>query len=130
MRPSHRPLLPFLLAVSIFLLSSCSVLGITKPLTFDEKLGAAYTAHTTIVQTTDAALLAGIITGAQGDKVVAMANTSRSILDAARVAEKTGNATGATSQLQLATDALTALQAFLTTSQKTAAAKPAPAKGV
>jgi len=101
------------------LLASCTMLGITKPLTFDEQLATAYTAHTTVVQAATVAVQAGSLSSAQGDKVVALSNTSRSILDAARAAESAGNATGASAQLILATSALTAIQTFLNTSKTT-----------
>ena len=101
------------------MLASCTMLGITKPLTFDEQLATAYTAHTTVVQAATVAVQAGSLSSAQGDKVSAMANTSRSILDAARAAEVAGNTAGASAQLILATTALTAIQTFLNTSKAT-----------
>lgn len=131
----HRPLpqrrsrflLPLLFP--LLALSACSLLGIQSGLSFDEKLASAYTIHTTVVQTTTSALQAGAIKSADADKVSAMANTSRSILDAAKAAETAGDTTGATSKLQLANDALKAIKAYLATSQKTAPPAAAAKKG-
>jgi hypothetical protein len=114
MRPFRPLLLPLLL-----LLSGCALLGITKPLTFDEQLATAYTAHTTVDQAATVAVQAGSLSSAQGDKVIALSNTARSILDAAKAAEKAGNTAGASAQLILATSALTAIQTFLNTSKTT-----------
>jgi hypothetical protein len=113
-----RPFRPFLLPL-LLLLSGCTILGITKPLTFDEQLATAYTAHTTVVQAATVAVRAGSLSSSQGDKLSAMANTSRSILDAAKAAETAGNTAGASAQLILATSALTAIQTFLNTSKAT-----------
>jgi hypothetical protein len=115
------------LILTAILLGGCSLLGIKSGLSFDQQLASAYTVHTAVEQTTTAALQAGIITSADSDKVIVMANTSRSFLDAARVAEKAVDTAGASTKLQLAVNVLASIQSFLNTS-KTTAAKATAAK--
>jgi hypothetical protein len=112
--------LRFLLPLALSLLCSCALFG-GAPASFDSQLATAYAAHTAVVQATTGALKAGTITAAEADKVLALAQTSRSILDAAKAAEAMGNPTSASNELILAANALTAMQQYLTTSKTTGA---------
>lgn len=96
-----------LLTLAVVCLVACATLS------FDEELASAYTAHTAVVNAATQAVTAGTLSSAQGQQVLTMAQSSRALLDAAKAAETAGNATGASSELQLASSALTALQTFV-----------------
>ena len=95
------------------LLVGCAAFGIKQPLSFDEKIASAYSAHTAVVTAATTALNAGTISIAQANQVLTMASNSRQLLDAAKAAESAGNTAGATNELALATAALTALQSYV-----------------
>jgi len=100
------------------LLVGCAALGITQPLSLDEQIASAYTTQTAVVQAATAAVSSGTLSSTDATHVLTMAQTSRGLLDAARAAEGTGNTAGASSELALATSALTALQAFVNSQVK------------
>lgn len=96
-----------LLVLVVVCLVACATLS------FDEELASAYTAHTAVVNAATQAVTTGTLSSAQGQQVLTMAQSSRALLDAAKAAETAGNAAGASSELQLASSALTALQTFV-----------------
>lgn len=102
-------------------LAGCSTLGLASPQSFDEQLAEAYGVHTAVVSATATALTTGAITVAEATAAQTQETGARAMLDAAKAAE-TANPTGAASDLQLATTALTALQSYLNSVQKPAAA--------
>jgi hypothetical protein len=97
--------------LALLLLSGCA--AFPQPKGFDQQLATAYGVHTSVVQATTTALIAGTISVKDAEAVQGMEKNARSLLDAAKAAEEAGNPTGASSELALATNALTALQSYL-----------------
>jgi len=101
-----------LLALCV-LLAGCAQLGLVKPQTTDQKLAYAYGGIISAQQSIAQATTAGLLTSAQATNANNMTLAAKATLDTARSLETT-NATGAANDLQLATTAITALQAYLT----------------
>src|SRR5450631_2329824 len=99
-----------LLILPLLVLTGCQLLGITKPLSFDEQLATAYVSQTAVLNATTTAVNAHSITSAQGQHVLTMAQQSRALLDEAKTLETAGNVTAASTELTLAATALKALQ--------------------
>ena len=99
--------------VLLLVLFGCAQLGLTQPKTFDERLAYAYGSHTAVLQTAAAAVNAKTMTSAEGDQVLKLADESRAVLDAARVAARAGDTAGANTKLVLAVAVLTQLQQYL-----------------
>ena len=102
----------FFLALGI--LQACSQIGLAPAQTFDQKLAYGYSALASVRTSTANALTAGQIKVADAKQVQDLADQSRTLLDAADVAQKGGDTTTAAGKLQLATTILTQLQAYLT----------------
>src|SRR6266850_1010207 len=102
-----------LLLLAIFALVACKSLGLATPQSFDEQLANAYGIHTAVVSATATALQSGAISRQEAEQVQTQEASARAFLDAARAAETSGNIRGATTDLQLATGALVALQTYL-----------------
>jgi hypothetical protein len=102
-----------LFILPLLALTGCQLLGITKPLSFDESLATAYVSQTAVLNAATTAVSAHTITSAQGQHVLTMAHSSRALLDEAKTLENSGNVTAAGTELTLAATALTALQQFL-----------------
>lgn len=94
-------------------LAGCASLGLATPKGFDQQLAEAYGVHTAVVSATATALSAGSISEADAVAIQGMEQNARALLDAAHAAETAGNTAGASSNLALATTALTALQAYI-----------------
>lgn len=99
----------FLVAL-LTLLASCAQLGLAPAQSFDQKLAYAYGTHTAVLQAATSALTAKVITVDDAKQVATLADQSRALLDAARIA---GDPTEASNKLLLATAILTQLQAYL-----------------
>lgn len=106
-----------LAALCLTLLAGCAALGLATPQGFDQSLATAYGVHTAVVSATATALTAGSINSAEATAVQTQALTARQLLDTARTLEVT-NPTGASSDLALATTALTAIQTYLNSRSK------------
>lgn len=96
-------------AVSL-LMAACAQLGITKPLTFNEKLATGYSAVTTVLSTSLALEQQGKIKPADLANIEKQTDAVKEALDLANTFEQTDTAIGATKL----TSALTALQALQT----------------
>lgn len=103
-----NPLIKGLLV--ILLLTGCAQLGLAPAQTFDQKLAYAYGTHTAVVQAAAGAVTSKALSKDDGTKVLALADQSRALLDAAKIA---GDPTEAGNKLLLATAILTQLQAYL-----------------
>jgi len=101
------------LALLLILLSACSVFGVAKPETFNQKLAYAIGVHTSILQAATAAVTSGALTSSDAEAIAKQADTARAIIDVAKVAAAAGDAPGADHKLAIALAALTALQGFL-----------------
>lgn len=101
--------IPFILTL---LLWGCAQLGLAPAQTFDQKVAYAYGTHTAVLQATTAALTAKAITVDDAKHVATLADQSKALLDAARLA---GDPTEASNKLLLATAILTQLQQYLQT---------------
>lgn len=103
----------YLCLAAICLLTACASVGLPTPKGFDQQLAAAYGVHTSVVQATTTALTTGAISVNDAEAVQGMEKNARALLDTAKAAETAGNTAGASSELALATSALTALQTYL-----------------
>jgi hypothetical protein len=72
------------LAALCWLLAACSTLGIITPVSFDERMAAAYTLNTAIRDGVDASLNAGAVSSDEAQKVLEETRTARSALDGLR----------------------------------------------
>lgn len=106
-------LLALVAAGVICVLSACSVLGISKPLSLDEQLAAAQVTRDAVESAATTAYQSHTLSEADFRQVVQMAKTMREFIAAAKLAEDAGNIAGANQELQLATSALTALQTYV-----------------
>lgn len=95
------------------LASGCETLA--TPKTLDQRLAAAYSTHTAVVQAAGSSLAMGDISSAQGQDVLDLARRTKTILDGARVALGAGDIETAEGRLQLAVAVLAELQAYLRT---------------
>lgn len=109
-RQLRRPLIPALL---VMLIAGCASLGILTPQTLDERLSYAYDQHTAALQTITSAANQRLITKQEGVSILAIADQSRALLDAARVATGAGDISTAEGRLILATNVLRELQVYL-----------------
>jgi hypothetical protein len=110
-----KAIFSMLLALTVVtgIVAACSVLGLASPKSFDEQLASAYGVHTAVANAAATAASTHAITLAEAEQVQNQVISSRALLDAAKSAETAGNASGAASDLALATGALTALQTYL-----------------
>ena len=108
------------LAFVLVLVAGCGSLGLQEPGGFNDRLAYAVGIHTSVVQASTNALNAHEISSEQADKVLTIAEDSRTALDAARIAANAGDMSTAEGRLQFITAALTSLQTFLRTRDDTA----------
>jgi hypothetical protein len=94
-------------------LMGCAQVGLTPAKSFDEKLAYAYGTHTAVLQTAAQAVNSKSMSSADGAQVLKLADESRTLLDAARIASKAGNVDTANGKLILATSILVQLQQYL-----------------
>ena len=97
------------------LIVACTAVGIQAPKSFDQHLVYAYGTHTSVLEATANALEAGALTVEDSEAVLQLADQSRTLLDAARVASGGGDVTTAEGRLALATNVLEQLLAYLRT---------------
>ena len=109
-RQLRRPLIPALL---VMLIAGCASLGILTPQTLDERLSYGYEQLTAALQTVSAAANQKLITKSEGQSILAIADQSRLLLDAARAAQTNGDLTSAEGRLVLAVNVLRELQTYL-----------------
>lgn len=93
------------------LASGCETFA--TPQTLDQRLAAAYSTHTAVVQAAGTSLAMGDISSAEGQDVLDLARRSKTILDGARVALGAGDIETAEGRLQLAVAVLAELQTYL-----------------
>lgn len=106
----------FLIIIALAL-TACAQLGIPKPETFNERLAVGYSTVTTVRQTATTLLQAKKITADDAQNVQQQADNARAGLDIARTISKT-DAKAADAKLTAVRSALTALQAYLATKEK------------
>jgi hypothetical protein len=112
-RQLQRPLIPVLLVLA--LIAGCAALGLATPKTLDERLSYAYEQHTAALQTIASSTNQKLITSADAVSMLAIADQSRLLLDAARSATTAGDVSTAEGRLVLATNVLRELQTYLRT---------------
>jgi hypothetical protein len=105
-RPQRLLLLPLLLV-----LSACAALAPAK--SFDDRLAYAYGAHTAVLAAAANSLSVHELSSTDAEQVLKLADDSRRVLDAARLAAGAGDVKTAEGQLALATNILTQLQTYL-----------------
>ena len=89
-----------------------------KPQNFNEQLAYAYGTHTAVLTAAASAVEVGSLSPNDGQQVLRLADESRVLLDAARVASGAGDIKTAEGQLALATSILTQLNAYLDARRK------------
>lgn len=107
------PLVVRLSPLLVLLLIGCASLGLQPAQTLNQKIAYAYGTHKAVLEATTASVTAGKLSSADATQVLKLADDSRVLLDAATSLAATGDTTGATNKLALATAALTALQTFI-----------------
>ena len=112
-----RNLRAYYLISLIAILAACAQLGLAPAQSFDQKLAYAYGAHTAVLKATTSALKAKSLSSADAEHVATLADQSRQLLDAAKVASTGGDVTTATGRLLLATQILEQLQVYLRSKQ-------------
>ena len=100
------------------LLAACTQLGLQAPQTFSQKLAYGYSTLASVRTTAAHALDAKQITVADAKQVLDLSDQARALLDAAGMAQGTGDLSTAASKLALATTILTQLQTYLAAHQK------------
>lgn len=98
----------------LLLLTGCAV-GLQPAKSFDQQLAYAYSTHTAVLSSAGNALEAGDLTVADAEAVLELADQSRALLDAARLASGAGDVATAEGRLALATNVLEQLLAYLRT---------------
>jgi len=101
----------------LLLIAGCAELGLAPADTFDKKLAYAYGVHTAVVKATTSALDAKTLKSTDAEQVASLSAQSRTLLDGALAASKTGDITTANGKLLLATNILEQLQAYLRSKQ-------------
>ena len=104
-------LLNMISMVVVVAMLGCAALTPAK--SFDDRLAYAYGAHTAVLAAAADSVTAHELTSTQGEQVLKLADQSRQVLDAARVAAAAGDVRTAEGQLTLATNILTQLQLYL-----------------
>lgn len=112
MRMRKLLFVPVMLAV-VACLAACPGLGLQPAGTFKEKLAYAYSTHTALQNAAASSLAAHEITSADAEAVLKIADESRQVLDAAKVADSAGDPKTAEGRLLLATSILEQLQTYL-----------------
>lgn len=114
-----RPMmLAALLAVSVpaaLVLPGCADLGLEQAQTLDQRLAFAYGAHMAVLDAAAVGVQTGKLTAEDGEHVLKLADESRLLLDAGRVAAGGGDISTAEGRLVLALGVLTQLQTYLNT---------------
>jgi hypothetical protein len=100
------------LACVLFALSACAQLGLAPAQSFDQKLAYAEQVDTAVLTASTASLRAQQITSDDHQKVIAMADQAKGLIDSAKLLSTT-DPTGANAKLVLATSVLTQLQTYL-----------------
>jgi hypothetical protein len=103
--------LPFLTALFV-LLASCSLFDI-QPQNLSERLAIAYNLHTSVQESAANSLNAGDLSAEDGEQVLMLADESRVLLDATRVALSGGDTSTAEGKLNLSMSILSQLQLYI-----------------
>jgi hypothetical protein len=101
-----------LIGVLFVLLSACSLFDI-QPQNLSERLALAYNIHTSVLEATADSLNAGDLSSEDGQQVLMLADESRVLLDATRVALSGGDTETAEGKLNLGMSVLSQLQIYL-----------------
>lgn len=101
------------LAIGVLMLMLTACAALAPPKSFDQQLAYSYGAHTAVLSAAATSVELGELSKAEGKQVLELADQSRRILDAARIASSAGDLRTAQAQLALATDILIRLQAHL-----------------
>ena len=114
----HRPRFEFLfLAFTAMFLSGCPT-GLGQADTFNKQLAYAYGTHTAVLTAAANAVEAETLGVADAQQVLDLADQSRALLDAAKLAFSVGDLSTADGKLALATNILTQLRDYLNTKVK------------
>lgn len=102
-----------IIGVLLVLLVGCAQLGLVTPQNTDQKIAYAYGSLTGVLNTIAAATTAGTLSSVNATKANTMVLNAKTILDGAKAEEGT-QPTDALNDLNLVTQALTAVQTYLT----------------
>lgn len=96
-------------------LPGCTHFGLEQAQTLDQRLAFAYGAHMAVLDAAAVGVQTGKLTAEDGEHVLKLADESRLLLDAGRVAAGGGDISTAEGRLVLALGVLTQLQTYLNT---------------
>lgn len=113
-KQSGRTSIAPLFVIAALALAACSMLGITQPTTFNEKLALGYGTATAVLTSTDTLLKAGKITSSVASNIESQDANLKAALDIAQ-ATYASNQTDGGNQLATALTALNALSSYLAT---------------
>lgn len=119
--PALRRAAAVLLLAACAIVAGCQSLGLAPADTFEEKLAYAYGTHAAVQIAAARALDAKEISSDDGTTLLQLADESRVLLDAARLANSAGDTSTAEGKLLLASTVLTQLETYL----RARATKPA-----
>lgn len=111
----HDPAPMGLVVALALLVGACAGLGFATPQSFDERLAFAYASHTAVLHATANSLDVEAIESRDARQVLELADQSRALLDAARLAANAGDIGTAEGRLSLAINVLQQLQSYLNT---------------
>lgn len=97
----------------LVLLAGCALFGVPQPENVSERLAIAYNVHTSVMDSTTNTLNNGDITSEDAEQVLKLADESRTLLDATRVALSAGDTSTAQGKLDLSMAILSQLQIYL-----------------
>jgi acetylglutamate kinase len=95
------------------LIAGCASLGVAPAETFNQKVAYAIGVHTAVLEATTKGVTAGTISSVDAEAILKQADDSKILIDSAVALSASGDATGATNKLAIATAALSALQTYL-----------------
>lgn len=98
---------------ALLLLAACAQLGLQQPTTLEQRLAYAYGQHTAVLTAAANSLQSGSISTDDAMAVLRLADESRTLLDASKLALTGGDVSTAEGRLLLATNILQQLLDYL-----------------
>jgi hypothetical protein len=107
------PLLSIVLTLILSTLIGCQSLGLAPAQSLDQKIAYAYGTHTAVLEAATSAVNSDRLSIADAQQVLILADQSKQLLDAGRIAERANDTVTANSKITLATTVLAQLQTYL-----------------
>lgn len=107
------PMLSIVIALIFSVLVGCSSLGLGPAQSLDQKIAYAYGTHTAVLEAATSAVNSNALSVDDAKQVLILADQSKQLLDAGRVAERANDTATANSKITLAVTVLAQLQTYL-----------------